>query len=415
MKSKILSNASIDFIKDSDATVSELAEMMEVSRRTINRVLSGEIDEGYDTPAESDMSDYYAALNRKQQRSADLTNNARKHLREIARAENVLSELTKELTDVIEENAFSVRASVKEHPVANGKPIGVIHLSDLHVGERVTGVNGNNYDLQILSARLRKFCKKATAIFKAQGITEVFIASTGDMINSDRRMDELMSNVNNRSKILVSAVDLLQQFILDLNYNFNITMASVCGNESRIGEYVGWSEKSASENYDHTIHFVLECLFKDVDGVTILPMTNPLEQVVDVNGVNILLIHGHNKTAVTAKAETEVAKIRSRYAVQGVIIDYVIFGHVHCTYISDWFARGSSTVGANGYSDAALNLTSRAAQNAYIVNVDKSIDSIKVDLQGYDINDAYAVNPNIEEYKPVHDLNSTVMIQKVLI
>lgn len=414
MKSKILSTASIDFIKDSDASATELASLLNVSRRTINRVRNGEIDEGYDTPEEKDLTDYYGSLARRSQRLADLNNNQRKQIRESARADNVIIELTKELTDVIESNAFSVRTQLKSHTRDASKPVGVIHLSDLHFGERVVGVNGNNYDLSILAARLRKYCRKATNIFKAQGITDVFIASTGDMINSDRRMDEIMSNANNRSKVLTSAVDILQQFIVDLNQNFNVTMASVCGNESRVGEYVGWADKSASENYDHTIHFVLECIFKDTD-ITVLPMTHPLEQVVDVNGVNILLIHGHNKTAVTSKAETEVAKIRSKYAVHGVTVDYVIFGHIHATYISDWFARGSSTVGANGYSDGALNLTSRAAQNCYIVNDDKSIDSIKIDLQQYDINDKYHVNPDIEEYKPCHNQNSTVVIQKVLI
>ena len=414
MKSKILSTASIDFIKDSDASATELASLLNVSRRTINRVRDGEISEGYDTPEAKDLSDYYGSLTRKNQRLADLNNNMRKQTRESARADNVVIELTKELTDVISQNAFSVRSQLKTHKHDDSKPVGIIHLSDLHFGERVIGVNGNNYDLSILAARLRKYCHKATALFKAQGITDVFIASTGDMINSDRRMDEIMSNANNRSKVLTCAVDMLQQFIVDLNQNFNVTLASVCGNESRIGEYIGWSDKSASENYDHTIHFVLECIFKD-SPVNVLPMSHPLEQVVDVNGMNILLIHGHNKTATTAKAETEVSKIRSKYAVHGVNIDYVIFGNIHATYISDWFARGSSTVGANGYSENGLNLTSRAAQNCYIVNSDKSIDAIKIDLQHYDIDFGYHVNPDVEEYKPSHGQSATVVIQKVLI
>lgn len=417
MKSKLLSAVDIENIKQSEESVTELSEIYNVSRRTINRVLSGEIDSGYDQPSAEDFSDYYGSLQRKQQRSADLSNNLRKQQRETARAENIVIEMTKELTDAIEQYGFTVRAECKYHSKSEGKnsPVGVIHLSDLHFGERVTGVNGNSYDLSILAARLKKYCNKVTQIFLSAGISDVFVASTGDMINSDRRLDEAMSNANNRTKVVMCAVDVIQQFLLDLNEHFFVTYASVCGNESRVGEYVGWTDKTASENYDATIHFILSYMFRGAQGITILPMINPLEQVVDVNGVNILLIHGHNKTAITAKAEQEVAKLRSKYAVQGVIVDYVIFGHVHATYISDWFARGSSLVGSNGYSDNALNLTSRAAQNAYIVNDDKSIDSFKIDLQKYDIRTSYKVNPEIEEYKPADDRDNTVIIQKVLI
>ena len=57
--------------------------------------------------------------------------------------------------------------------------------------------------------------------------------------------------------------------------------------------------------------------------------------------------------------------------------------------ITDTLARSSSLVGANAYSENALNLYSRAAQNIYIMLEDGRHD-IRIDLQnssfeGYDI------------------------------
>lgn len=414
MISKILSNNEIEYINNSNQTIAEMARFLNVSARTVKRVIDGEITAGYDEPAPVDYSDHYGKLVRSNQYRADVTNNLRKQIRESSRAENVIIEMTKELTNVIEANAFSIRSSVKYHNTPEGDIVGVIQLSDLHVGERVKGINGNSYDLHILAARLKKFADRAKKYFKGIGVTTVLVAATGDLINSDRRIDEITTNANNRTKIAFCAVDIIQQFLLDLNECFNVTFASVCGNESRVSPELGWTEKAASDNYDATIHFTLEYIFKNVKGISIIPMNNPLEQVINVNGVNFLLIHGHNKTAVTSKAEVEVAKIKSKYSSVGIRIDYVIFGHIHATYISDYFARSASTVGGNSYSDNALNLSSKASQNVYAVYSDGSIDGVKIDLQQYDAGNSYNVNKDVEEYKPVKTKN-TVTIQSVLI
>ena len=412
MQSKLLSNLEIQEILKSESRTKDLSTKYGVSTRTIRRVRDGEIDSGYDAPEGKDFSEYYGKLYRKQQRNADTLNQTRKQLRESARADNVIEEMMKELIEVFGEFELTKTLQTKSHP-STGSSVGIVHLSDLHIGERIHEVAGNAYDLGILAARLRKFAVAIKKYFGAFDVTDILIASTGDMMNSDRRLDEVTSNANNRSRIMFTAVEMLQQFIRDLNDEFNVTLASVIGNESRVNKDVGWTDFTASDSFDLMIHNMLGLVFKDTD-VTILPMTNSLEQVVDVNGKNILLIHGHNGVAATNKAENQVAKLRSKYAAQNIRLDYVIFGHIHCSYISDYFARGASTAGGNGYSDNALSLVSKAAQNAYIVHADGGIDGIKVDLQSYNLKDAYSFDRDVEAYKPV-TAASTVVIQKVLV
>ena len=72
-----------------------------------------------------------------------------------------------------------------------------------------------------------------------------------------------------------------------------------------------------------------------------------------------------------------------RYKARGTNVDYVIFGHIHSARVGDTFSRSSSMVGANDYSEKALNLAGRASQNCYIFYENGNRDGIKIDLQNY--------------------------------
>ena len=158
------------------------------------------------------------------------------------------------------------------------------------------------------------------------------------------------------------------------------------GNEGRANKEMGWSNVVATDNYDYTIFQCLRYLFRDksikfVHG-------DPSELVINVAGQNLLMLHGHG--SLRGKLDSSVNQIAGRYSLKGIKIDYVIFGHVHSARVGDNFGRSSSMVGANDYSEKALNLNGRASQNCYIFYSNGNRDGIKVDLQhteqpGYDI------------------------------
>lgn len=406
----LLFDHQVQEIRESNESIAKLASHYDVSKSTIQRVKSGQILKGVPDRA---LDSVQSVLGRKRQKLQDQLRVANKAARETNRAYNFIEEMSKELIDVFSEHRLTVPTLT--HAKTLQGPVGVLQISDIHFGEVIKEVDGNSYDLKVLSKRMQKFVTRAKSTFKAAGVSDVLVALTGDLINSDRRMDEVTTNANNRSKIVFSAVDILQQVILDLNAEFNIAVASVCGNESRIGKEVGWVDFVASDNFDFTIHNILQYIFKDKEGIKFIPMTDALECVVSINGQNLLLTHGHNGTANTSKAESAVSKIRARYAMKGVKIDYVIFGHIHSAYISDHFARSSGMPGGNAYSDKALNLTSKASQNLYMFYKDGSVDGLKVDLQSTEGFDGYMYNEECEEYKPSQNLNNTVTIQSVFI
>lgn len=327
-------------------------------------------------------------LAKQKQSAQDLNRIERKTFREHSRVENAVSKYTKKLTKIFDN--YTLSTYVKKHK-QNDKSVGVIQFSDVHFNELVN-LEHNKYDFSVASARCKLFVDKSTEYFKAMGVTNVLMVQSGDLLNSDRRLDELLQMATNRAKATFLAVDILQQVILHLNENFNISVCMVTGNESRVKKDWGWSTLIATDNYDYTIFQTLKYLFKDsdikfIDG-------DPTEVVVEVAGQNLLVLHGNG--SIKRGLDTSVTQLMGRYNARGTKIDYVIFGHIHSARVGDNFSRSSSMVGANDYSEKALNLSGRASQNCYIFYENGNRDGIKVDLQNYD--KGYDIDKSLESY-----------------
>lgn len=419
-KTSLLTNAQIEELhglaESGKFTQQALAEYYGISPRTVGRVLTGDITDGLEEHDDDqpEITEHTIRTQQKNQKLRDQLNLQRKMVRESGRGVNVLEELNIELVKTMGRHDMS-RFARAHHQQSGSGSVAVLQLSDVHFGEIVDSLKSNKYNFQVASARLRQYVDKARCYFKASGVTSVLVAMTGDMINSDRRLDEVTTNADNRSKIIFTAVDILNQLILDLNQDFNVSVASICGNESRLGKDIGWVNFMASDNFDYTIHNILSYMHRESSGITFIKMDDPLECLVDVGGQHFLLVHGHNGLAKTARMETEVAKIRSKYANHGINVRMVICGHIHQAFVSDIFARSSGLPGSNAFSDNGLNLVGRASQNVHIVHQNGNIDSIKVDVQEIDEDHYYPYNLDTEAYKPKPRDQKTVTIQSVTI
>ena len=347
-------------------------------------------------------------LAKQKQSAQDINRIERKSFREYARVENAVSEYNERLVKIFDK--YKLSSYVKKHS-ENSECVGVIQFSDVHFNELVN-LEHNKYDFKIASARCKMFVDRAVKYFKAFGVTNVLMVQSGDLLNSDRRLDELLSMATNRSKATFLAVDILQQVIFHLNTDFNISVCMVTGNESRVKKDWGWSATIASDNYDYTIFQTLRYLFRDsdikfIDG-------DPTEIVVEVAGQNLLVLRGNGSIKRTA-IESSVNQMIGRYRMRGTQIDYVIFGHIHSARVGDNYSRSSSMVGANDYSEKALNLAGRASQNCYIFYEDGNRDGIKIDLQNYGV--GYDIDKSLEAYnaKSSDKVNQGTTIFKVVV
>ena len=350
--------------------------------------------------ADKDIIEYNVRLSKKQQKYQDLNRIKNKAFREHSRIENALVEYNKALIDLLKRE--SLKTSIKQH-TSKGKQAIIVQVADLHLNELVN-LKSNKYDFDVASKRLQKFAHYIKEYAKFYDVNEIFIALTGDILNSDRRLDELLNASSNRSKATFLGVHLLKHFILDLNSVANISIGCVSGNESRVNKDLGWVDQIVTDNYDYVIFEILRMLLPDINFVT----SGALELVVEINGHNVLLIHGHQ---LGNMQNDKIAKVMSKYARNGVMLDFIICGHLHETKITDMFARSSSLVGANAYSENALLLSSRAAQNIYIMK-DKERHDIRIDLQHTKGFNGYSINKELSSYN-AKSLDKTLKKQTI--
>jgi len=339
---------------------------------------------------DSCFSEELYKLQKSKQKFMDQNRVERKKFRELVRYENAIESYGAELCDIM--TARPVFHTIKHESLPTGGKA-IIQLSDPHFNELISLPN-NTFDFPTGAKRLKKFVMRSKQILKAYGVDEIFLASTGDLLNSDRRLDELLNQATNRAKATVLSALLIEQMIIDLNKDFNVNVAWISGNEGRKQQETGASDIVLSNNYDWMIMEMVKFMFRGAKGITF--HDGPMgEQVINVGGWNVLMIHGNQ--IKSDNNMTTIQKIKGKYADKGISIQYVIFGHLHAAQICDIYSRSSSLCGANAYSETELQFSSRASQNLHIFQ-GNTLDVLKIDLQNVDGIEGYKIDEDLEAY-----------------
>jgi predicted phosphodiesterase len=327
------------------------------------------------------------------QKSRDALRVERKQFREEIRFHNAVGEFNEEIIQALA--VHSDFDTVIHYESDNTETEGLMQISDIHFNELID-MPYNKFDFKIAAQRLKKYVVRAKKIFNAHGVTTVHICFTGDMVNSDRRLDEMMNMATNRAKASVLAAMLLKQVLLDMNKDFNLKIYMVTGNESRMHKEMGSSEIRQSDNYDMIIHEMLRMMFLDKESVEFID-GSCIEQPIHVMGHVILLLHGHQ--IKMSGVSSQIQRLKGKWSdyLCHETIDYVLFGHFHTSRVTDLFARSGGICGANAYSDNKLQLSSRASQNMFLIDYD-GIHGIKIDLQHSNKFDGYGIDPVLETY-----------------
>lgn len=373
----------------------DVAEKMNIGISTAEKlkwcINNGDVVESAPPSEEDEFLDKYIEREGKsKQRLQDNLRISRKHIREKNRNENALTALNESLKEILSTNPPTKWTRKLGSPLPDAEGVGVIQLSDLHMNELVELTN-NRFDFDVASKRLQYLAKRAKKRFKDENVTNVLIVGTGDWINSDRRIDEILNMATNRTKAMLLTVMLIEQFILDIATDFSVEFASITGNESRVRDKHAYGDMVCTDNYDYSIHQTLKLLFRENDRVQFIDMDDPREGIINVCGHNLMILHGDTigQNTIHKRVSQIKSKIASKY---GIIVDYVIWGHIHSAYCSETFSRSGSLVGANNFSDDALALESKASQNIYIFKknyIEPTMIDLQdpVDVEGYNIDD----------------------------
>jgi len=232
-------------------------------------------------------------------------------------------------------------------------------------------------------------------MFKIRGIKKVVVAFTGDLMNSSRRLDELLNMASVKAKTTFVAVDLLRQFLTALSSDFHLSVVSVMGNESRVEKEMSFSNEALSDNHDFTIINMTRLLIQASGNKNIeFGSVNEVETIIEIKGHKILISHDLTKATDSQKGTQSV--IGMKY-LQGTPVDCLIGGHLHATKNGLYGYRSSALCGPNSYSDKALYLAGRAGQNIYFIG-EGYRHVMSIDLQNYTEGEWFDIRESILEY-----------------
>lgn len=325
-----------------------------------------------------------------------------KKLKEISSLEELNQELInslKKLKPIVSENTTDI--------VSDNDDILLVQLSDLHINELTNEFRNTNYDINIANKRLKKFSEKIQKEIVNKGVKKVVIAMTGDLCNSDSILSKQQNNATDKATSIVLATKLLEHFILDIyKVCCDISIVGVSGNEGRL---MNMSDFYTDENLvvnspDFIILNFLEMLLTDFYNIKFLNGRNA-EQVVNINGNNILFTHGvlYGKGDMGKAVQQTIA----RYADKGVNIRYSVSGHLHSTKLSNFFMRSASLVGNNSYATTTLNLNSRASQNIAFISKNGEISPMAIDLENVDNIVGYDISSELKKFNIKNAVKNT--------
>jgi len=320
---------------------------------------------------------------------------ANKAFREHARIENAVTAYNEAILAELEQHGASLADCPRRSgPLDPSAAVLVVHLSDNHWNELVN-LPTNRFDFEVGAKRLQLLAQKAKLLGKAYGVERVVVFFGGDLMNSDRRLDELLAMSTNRARATILATHLYKQFLMDLRADFFVDVFGVAGNESRAKENLGWVDVVATDSYDYTIYAMLQAVFDATDDKGMrFHYFNANEVIFQVHNETFLGVHGHQ---ISATDQKKVQAIIGKFAARGINITHILCGHIHATVVSDYVSRNASLVGSNAYSEEALGFVSKAAQNIHIVTP-QGLDGFKADLQNVDGVEGYEIISELEQY-----------------
>ena len=342
-----------------------------------------------------EMVEANVRLAKSNQRTSDLNRIANKTFREHARIENAVSAYSSAILTELEVHGKALgKCPRRTGELSPDAAAIVVHLSDNHFNELVN-LPTNRFDFEIAAKRLALLAQKTKLIGKAYGAERVVVFFGGDLMNSDRRLDELLAMSTNRARATLLAVHLYKQFLLDLRSEFFVDCFGITGNESRVKDDLGWVDAVATDSYDFTIYAMLQAVFDASEDKGMRFHDFQANEVIfSIHNETFLGLHGHQ---VNATDQKKCQAIIGKYGAKGVRITHILCGHIHATVVSDYVSRNASLVGSNAYSEEALGFLSKSAQNIHVVTP-QGLDGIKCDLQNVDGVEGYEIISKLAAY-----------------
>ena len=232
------------------------------------------------------------------QKLRDENNLLRKSARETFRGEQAVEEIKSKLYSMAKDLSgvdFIMNwGKEKEFIETKNNNIGILVLSDWHIGKLVN-LEGNKFSEDIAVQRLNKLYERVREQIYTYELTELRVVLLGDFIHAQSRPDMKAQGQYVEIESGLKCFYLIKNLIDKLYNHLNkIDIDCVVGNESRfdsVNPHTNLNEV-AKNSIDYMIYEMLSLAYKENKGILVHSTNNYFENLVDINGFNLLAIHG---------------------------------------------------------------------------------------------------------------------------
>lgn len=266
----------------------------------------------------------------------------------------------------------AIRSRLRPHMV------GVMQITDAHFGSDFK-LGSNIVNSKVIADRLDRFSSEACDFFRAYSCDSAVVALTGDIIGSDRRLEELRQMPKGRAELLDVAFESISDAILNVSERFPVRVVSASGNESRLDQEMGFGDSSYNNSMDGILHKMLRVWGSNVKNVDVGDFG--AEVLFDAAGQTVVAMHNCPTFRRTGAAKSMQQFLGRMAQERGIIVSYLMFGHDHGgACVTPFYGNGGTVVGPDPYGARGLNATCRPSQNVYVFGRDGSRSGMVVDL-----------------------------------
>lgn len=342
-----------------------------IDKETINTMPKSKIKE---------ITDIIGELDVKKQEIKNKTNKLKKIKRDFVKT----IEIANDIKDCIKENTQLPEINGDRIDISNDNKL-IVQCGDWHIGYVINGYKGNYYNYEIAKKRLGILKEEIRKYCKLYNVNTIVLVHCGDHIENVYMREnqsyecefDLSHQITYASKLLFSFANELTQ----LDDGKNVDIISVGGNHNRLN-----SNKDANLEGDN-VNVIISGNLETYIELSGNKRLNIIEtdykddsSEFEVNGMNMKVIHGDNRTRDKKKLfDAESTMSNTQYKV-------IFRGHDHNFNIQSQNDGGyvitcGCLFGFNPYSVKRMSCTTNASQTLVVVGKN-DIECIKdVNLQ----------------------------------
>lgn len=266
--------------------------------------------------------------------------------------------------------------------LAKSGKVGILTITDFHIGATVKNVAGNNYNYVIAKKRVDDLIKQTIQNCSIYEITDLRIVCLGDICEQlfMRNVNQAFECEFNFSEQIVKATELLIHLYTSLAQYFNVTVAGICGNHDRMNGQK--NDNILEDTVMNVVNYIIQ-LFISLAKIPRLKYDstdeNHLSYEVEINNSPILFVHGDNDSKKDKnKLQRYIALNKKQYKA-------VIMGHYHHYEVIERDYGGlevyvGSLMGRNTFNKK-LKMNTDASQALVIVDEYGEIQPIRLSVQ----------------------------------